>query len=98
MPSPDDEQARLSAAGSPTWATTIFVSAPDSGGRVMSFNNVPKTLTVDDFKDLIQQRTGDDPEMIRIMYAGKELESVRNNKSGTPPIDISSRYAKQTTP
>ena len=56
----------------------VFVSAPAAGGGTMSFHDVPADCKLQRFKEKIYDRTGDDPENIRLIYAGKELEDNRN--------------------
>ena len=55
----------------------VFVSAAAAGGATMNFHDVPADCNLQRFKEMIYDRTGDDPANIRLIYAGKELETER---------------------
>jgi hypothetical protein len=43
----------------------------------MNFTNIPADCKVQRFKEMIYDRTGDNPETIRLIYGGKELSVSR---------------------
>lgn len=58
----------------------VFVSGAAVGSGTMNFKNIPADCKLQRFKEMMYDRTGDDPETIRLIYGGKELA---NNRSGT---------------
>jgi len=60
----------------------VFVKPGISGGRTLTFNHVPVNTTIERFKAMIAERTGDDTETIRLIYGGKEFVDTTG---GTPP-------------
>ncbi|KAK0512600.1 hypothetical protein JMJ35_004617 [Cladonia borealis] len=49
-------------------------------GPVMSIHDVPFDATVQHLKNMYFYKTTQDPQHIRLIYAGKELEDVRNGR------------------
>lgn len=54
----------------------VFVNPATSGGRTITFNHVPVNTTIESFRGMIAERTGDSTEIIRLIYAGKEFVDV----------------------
>jgi len=59
----------------------VFVSSAVSGGRTITFNHVPVNTTIETFKGMIAERTGDSTETIRLIYAGKEFVDVTGGRA-----------------
>jgi len=58
----------------------VFVSGAAVGSGTMNFTNIPADCKVQRFKEMMYDRTGDNPENIRLIYGGKEFE---NSRGGT---------------
>ncbi|KAF7512030.1 hypothetical protein GJ744_002743 [Endocarpon pusillum] len=57
---------------------TIFVNP--AKGRQVTMNEVPLVTTVEEFRKLYSSRQKQDPDVCRLIFAGKELEDVKLGK------------------
>ena len=55
----------------------VFVSGAAVGSGKMNFIKIPSEFKIKRFKEMIYDRTGDNPETIRLIYGGKELAVSR---------------------
>ena len=64
------------------------VSIQPAQGPVIDIHDVPFEATVQDLKNMYFYKTGQDPEHIRLIYGGKELEDDRSGRGNDTMISV----------
>ena len=65
-------------SSAPRVLKNVFIKPAE--GPLINFHDVPFDATVQHLKNMYFYRTGQDPQYLIFLYAGKQLEDERNGK------------------